>query len=63
MGCGNLVDLEMSLNAMTHLNFHDEEASTIVSSSGHESNVSDSAKNVHNHVELHYINEDIFYDM
>ena len=58
-----LVDLDMELSAMCHLNLFDEEAPTIASSSRHGSNVCSSGEDVHDDVELRFMDKDFFYDM
>ena len=57
-----LVDLDMALTAMSHLDLFDEESPTIASSGGHGSNVPSFGEDEHD-VELRYIDEDFFDDM
>jgi len=57
-----LVDLDITLRVVSYLNFFDEEAPTIASSSGHGNNVPNSREDEHHDVELRYRGKDIFDD-
>ena len=64
MGSGpELVRFDMKLSATCHLNLFDEEAPTIACSSGRGSNAPSSGEDVHDDVELCYMDEDCFDDM
>lgn len=58
-----LPDMDMTLNAISHMTLFNEEAPIIASSSGHGSNASALGEDSNVDVDLNYMDKHIFYDM